>query len=281
MNIGSLIVDPPVVNGSGAVDVASQYPDWSVPDPAVSKLGAYVTKSITLEPRAGNPQPWAETLGDDTLVNAVGLANPGIDVVVDAWAALPQRLGIPIIASIAGGTPDEFAELARRITGAGWAAALELNLSCPNVHGGLIAGDARAAADVVTAVRETTGLPLLAKLSPACGDIAAVVRAVEAAGADALTCCNTMPVRWSGPSGEPLLGAGHHGGMSGVGLHPIALRVVAEAAAVSNLPIIGLGGVDGAVAAQRMRNAGASIIGVGSAAVIDPGVIAQLTEVSA
>jgi dihydroorotate dehydrogenase (NAD+) catalytic subunit len=280
VHIGSLIVDPPVVNGSGAIDIASADPDWSVPETLVTKLGAYVTKSVTLEPRRGHPQPWAELIADGTMLNAVGLANVGVESALEQWSDLPSRLGIPVIVSLAGSAASDFASLAARFTEASWVSAFELNLSCPNVRGGLISSDPRAAGEVVTAVRAVTELPLIAKLSPACGDVAAVVRSLEAAGVDAFTCCNTMPARWSDPAGEPVLGAGFHGGMSGAGLHPLALRTVAEVAAVTDLPVVGLGGVDGIAAARRMFGAGASVIGVGTAAVIDPGVIDELVRLA-
>jgi dihydroorotate dehydrogenase (NAD+) catalytic subunit len=275
VTVGSLVLDVPLVNGSGVVDAVGAGEEWNLPAARLSKLGAFTTKTITRAARPGNPQPWAEVIAPGTLANAAGLPNPGIGAAMVDWAHLPTLLGIPVIASI-GGIPEDLPDLAVAVQSAGWASAIELNLSCPNVTGGLVAADRVAVEAVLTRVRARVSLPLLAKLTPACGDIGGVARAAVSAGADALTCANTIPVRAVGPAGAPLLGAGAHGGMSGAGLHPIALRLVAEAAAAVDVPIIGLGGVDGIAAADRMLDAGASIIGVGTGAVFDPTLIDTL-----
>ncbi len=276
--VGSLRLDVPLVNASGVIDHVSDVDDWNLPASVLGVLGAFVTKTITARPRAGNPQPWAETMAPaGTLVNAAGLPNPGIDRVIVEWANLPDALGVPVIASI-GGDVDSLPELARRLHDASWASAIELNLSCPNVDGGLVASDAAAVERAVTAVRSATNLPLLAKLTPACGAPASVARAAQAAGADALTCCNTMPVRAFASDGSPLLGAGADGGLSGTGLHPISVRVVAQVADAVDLPVVGLGGVDSIAAARRMLDAGARIVGVGTGALFDPGLIADLAR---
>ncbi len=275
VTVRTLELDPPLVNGSGVVDATSADQGWNLPDAQLSKLGAFTTKTITAAPRAGNPQPWADTFGEGSLVNAAGLPNPGIDAAMRDWAALPERLGVPIIASI-GGDVRALDELAARVTEAGWAAAIELNLSCPNVDGGLVAADPAAVAEVLSRVRARTDLPLFAKLTPACGAPALVARAAVDAGADALTCGNTMPIRALAPDGSNLLGAGPDGGLSGVGLRAINLRLVASVADAVDVPIIGLGGVDGIAAARRMLDAGASIIGVGTGAVYDPGLVDAL-----
>ena len=269
------MLDPPLLNGSGVIDAVSSDEGWNLPPAQLSKLGAFVTKTLTAEPRAGNPQPWAETFGDGTLVNAAGLPNPGIRAAMRDWATLPETLGIPVIVSL-GGDPRHLAELAAAADAAGWPSAIELNLSCPNVDGGLVAADPVAVAEVVSRVRASTSLPLLAKLTPACGTRAAVARAAVDAGADALTCGNTMPVHALDDTGAPLLGHTADGGLSGLALHAIALRLVADVRAAVDVPIVGLGGVDGLAAAARMRAAGASIIGVGTGAVHDPGLIAEL-----
>ncbi|MEO6866528.1 MAG: dihydroorotate dehydrogenase [Gaiellales bacterium] len=276
VSIGLLKIEPPLVNGSGVIDAVSLDEDWNLPDAVLGKLGAFTTKTVTSSPRHGNPQPWADSIGPGMLANAAGLPNPGIDAALRDWAVLPARLGIPIIFSI-GGSADELPELAAHVSAAGWASAIELNLSCPNVDGGLVAAHPTDVAEVVSRVRARTSLPLIAKLTPACGAIAAVARAAADNGADALTCINTMPIRALAPgTGHPLLGAGPDGGMSGTGLHPIALRAVAEARAAVVIPIIGLGGVDSIDAARRMRDAGATIIGLGTGLLFDPGLIDTL-----
>jgi dihydroorotate dehydrogenase (NAD+) catalytic subunit len=278
-SVGSLVLAPPLVNGSGVVDAVSSDEGWNLPAVVLSKLGAFTTKTITTLPRTGNPQPWAEALDDASLVNAAGLPNPGIVAAMREWSHLPGSLGIPVIASI-GGDVDRLPELARHVQEAGWAAAIELNLSCPNVDGGLVAAEPHAVATVVARVRAATSLPLFAKLTPACGAPALVARAAVASGADALTCGNTMPIRAVDSRGEALLGAGPGGGMSGRALHPIALRLVAEVAAAVDVPIVGLGGVDGLAAARRMLDAGATIIGVGTGAVLDPSLVERLASLA-
>lgn len=273
--VGTLVLDPPLVNGSGVVDVVSSDDGWNVPEQLLGTLGAFVTKTVTAEPRSGNPQPWAETFGAGTLVNAAGLPNPGIDAALERWRELPARLGVPVIVSI-GGDVARLPELAARVDRAGWASAIELNLACPNVDGGLVAGDASAVAAVTSAVRSRTALPIFVKLTPASSDPGSVARAAVHAGADALTCGNTMPVHALGPDGEALLGAGAAGGLSGRALHPLNLRLVATVRTSVDVPIVGLGGVDGVAAAERMFAAGAQIIGIGTGVVHDPGLVPML-----
>ncbi|MCW2956328.1 MAG: dihydroorotate dehydrogenase catalytic subunit [Thermoleophilia bacterium] len=275
ISVGTLRLDVPLLNGSGAVDVVSSDDDWNLPIGAVRELGGFVTKTLTRDARAGHPHPWADTVDEHSLINAVGLANPGIDAALAEWRTLPAQLGLPIIVSI-GGDVGDLPELARRVDDAGWASAIELNLSCPNVHGGLVAGDPAAVEAAVHAVRSVTRLPLFAKLTPACGSPREVARRAEAAGADALTCGNTMPIRWTSADGAPVLGAGAHGGLSGRALHPIALHLVSEAASVVSIPVVGLGGVDSEEAARRMLDAGARIVGVGTGAVLDPTLLRRL-----
>jgi dihydroorotate dehydrogenase (NAD+) catalytic subunit len=275
VTVRTLELDPPLVNGSGVVDAVSADQGWNLPDAQLSKLGAFTTKTITASARDGHPQPWADTFGDGTLVNAAGLPNPGIEAALRDWASLPARLGVPVIVSI-GGDARTLDELAAQVDAAGWASAIELNLSCPNVDGGLVAGDPGAVTQVVSRVRARTTLPLFAKLTPAAGAPGAVARAAVDAGADALTCGNTMPVRALAPDGSSLLGAGPDGGLSGVGLHAINLRLVATVAATVDVPIIGLGGVDGIAAARRMLDAVASNDGGGTGAVHDPGLVDAL-----
>jgi dihydroorotate dehydrogenase (NAD+) catalytic subunit len=277
VTVGSLVLEAPLVNGSGVIDATSSDQGWNLPARVLSKLGAFTTKTITLEPRPGNPQPWAETLDQGTLINAAGLPNPGIEAAAHDWAHLPDELGVPVIVSI-GGAEDVLDTLAASIDVAGWASAIELNLSCPNVQGGLVAGDPHAVEQVVSCVRASTKLPLLAKLTAATGAPAEVARAAVAAGADGLTCGNTIPARAVTAIGAAMLGAGPHGGMSGRGLHPINLRLVADVAAAVDVPVIGLGGVDSTAAADRMLDAGARIVGIGTGAVFDPDLIGTLAR---
>jgi dihydroorotate dehydrogenase (NAD+) catalytic subunit len=279
IHIGALSLDVGLLNASGIVDVVSSTEEFNLPDEIVAKLGAFVTKTITLEPRLGHPQPIIARWGSgSSLVNAVGLMNPGLQHAIELWRDLPRRLGIPVIASVDGAEAD-VAELVGAVSARSPVAAIELNLSCPNVTGGLVASDPAATGRAVAAARAATSLPIIAKLTPASGRVGDVVRAAEAAGVDAICCGNTMPVIATDATGAPLLGAGVRAGLSGVDLHPMALRLVADAAAATTLPIIGLGGIDSPAAIQRMRSAGAVIFGVGTAAWYDWSVIGRLAEV--
>jgi dihydroorotate dehydrogenase (NAD+) catalytic subunit len=244
--------------------------------------GGITTKSCGPLPRRGHPNPTVLDWGPG-LINAVGLANPGVEVEVEILRetkALLAPLGVPLIASIFGHTVDEFTQVARRITDA-QPDLIEVNISCPNVQaefGRPFALDARAAAAVTRAVRDATAIPITVKLSPNTPDLVPIAKAVVEAGADALTAINTV-----GPgmvidleSGQPLL-ANRVGGVSGPAIRPIAVRCVYELAAAVEVPIIGTGGVSSGRDALEMIAAGATLVGVGSA-VYGPGpeVFAQI-----
>jgi dihydroorotate dehydrogenase (NAD+) catalytic subunit len=277
VQIGSLTLDIGLVNGSGVVDVLNPTEGWNTPDHLVAQLGAFVTKTVTAEARKGHPEPVVAAWGSaGSLVNSVGLANPGLDTALELWQALSVRLQLPIIASVEA-QPSNVADLVEKVASSTSVSAIELNLSCPNLGGTLVAASPLAVSRSVAAARAVTDLPLIAKLTPA-GPTADVVRAAEAAGTDAITCGNTMPVIALDADGSPALGNGPRAGLSGVDLHPLALRLVTDAAAATELPIIGLGGVDSPAAMRRMHDAGASVIGVGTAAWFDPHVIVELRQ---
>ncbi len=232
--------------------------------------GAVTAKSCGPAPRAGHPNPITVEWGHG-LINAVGLTNPGADaeapLLAEARARL-QPLGVPLIASIFGGTPQEYHDVARTIAVAR-PALIEVNISCPNVadeFGTPFAADAGAAAEVTAAaVSGAGGIPISVKLAPNVPDIVRIARAVAAAGASALTAINTMPGMVIDPyAARPVL-ANRSGGLSGAALKPIALRCVAQLAGEVGLPIIGTGGVLTGVDAAEMLMAGATAVGVGSA----------------
>lgn len=232
--------------------------------------GAVTSKSCSVAPRAGHPNPTVLAWGHG-LINAVGLSNPGAEaereILAQAKAGLVP-LGSALIASVFGGSPAEFAEAAATVA-ASHPDYLELNISCPNVEsefGHPFALDPRAAAQVTARVRAVFTGRLLVKLSPNAPDIVAVARAVAEAGADGLTAVNTL-----GPgmlldirARRPVL-ANRVGGVSGPALHPIAVRCVYELSQAVDLPIIGTGGVQCGADALRMIMAGATAVGVGSA----------------
>jgi dihydroorotate dehydrogenase (NAD+) catalytic subunit len=231
--------------------------------------GAVTAKTCTPAPRAGHRNPTAVDWGGG-LINAMGLPNPGAraeaELLRRARAALAP-LGVPLIASIAADTLEGFAEAAAEVSRAE-PALIEVNISCPNVrsdHGEIFAATADSAAAVTRAVKAATRIPVIVKLAPNVPDIAGIARAVEAAGADAITAVNTMPgMLIDAESGQPVL-ANRTGGISGAALKPIALACVFAVTAAVRIPVIGTGGVLTGTDAVEMVMAGAAAVGVGSA----------------
>jgi dihydroorotate dehydrogenase (NAD+) catalytic subunit len=236
----------------------------------VQRLGAIVSKAITLRPRRGNVQPRiAETPAG--MINSIGLQNIGIDAILRDVSPVWATWRVPVIANIAGDSVADYAELARRLDGVPGVSGIEMNISCPNVETGLQFGsDPGAAAEVTAAVRRKTQLPLIVKLTPDTGDIVAVARAVADSGADALTLINTYPaMRIDIGTRRPALGWGS-GGLSGPALFPIALRMVHQVARSLDIPIIGCGGIASGEDAIEMMMAGARAVQVGTATFLNP-----------
>lgn len=279
LRLRELTVDPPLLNASGAFDVSSPDPDWRQDAAACAPLGGYVTKTVTREVRAGNPPPWVALWEDErSLVNAVGLANPGISAALREWEPLAREVAAPIILSL-GGSRDDLAAMVELGEAAPWIAAYELNLSCPNdaLARTPLAADPGAVASLVQVLRTRTSRPLLVKLTACCSSIGDVARAAASSGADAVCAINSMPVRALDDAGRPLLGT-PEAGLSGAALHPIALRCVAEAAAAVDVPVIGVGGVRSIASLRAMLAAGAQAVQVGTAAAMAPSLLRELAE---
>ncbi len=267
VDVGALRLANPVLTASGTFGYALEYDDFF----DVSTLGGICTKGLSLEPRAGNaPARICETPAG--MLNAIGLANVGVEAFcVDKLPKLRAR-GVTVIANVFATTIEDFVKLARRLDGETGVAALELNVSCPNVDkGGLEFGcDAAAAASVTAAVRAVTKLPLWVKMSPEAGNIKRVGQACEEAGADALTAINTIRgLAIDAKTGKARL-ANRTGGLSGPALKPIALRMVWELARAVKIPIIGIGGIATADDAIEFLYAGATAVQVGTASFADP-----------
>ncbi len=236
---------------------------------AQNGAGMVTAKSCSLQPRVGHSNPVALDWGHG-LINAIGLSNPGaadeVKLLAETRAQL-QPLGVPLIASIFGGTVAEFAQVAQIIMQAE-PDLIEVNISCPNVSdefGTPFSGTPEVAATVTAAVKQVVTCPITVKLSPNVPSIARIAMAVQSAGADAITAINTMPgMLIDVTSGQPIL-ANRVGGISGPALKPIALRCVYEIAKVVSIPIIGTGGISTGQDAREMRQAGATVVGVGSA----------------
>jgi len=240
----------------------------------VAKLGGIVTKSVMVAPRAGRPTPrMAET--PSGMLNSIGLQGPGIDAFLQRDLPWLLSRGARAVVSIAGGTVDEFAELAGRLSGASGVTAVEVNISCPNVEdrGQVFACDPEAAAAVIEAVRGRLryDVPVFAKLSPDVTDIVSVAGACVAAGADGLSMINTLlGMAIDTQTMRPLL-AGLTGGLSGPAIRPIAVRCIWQVhEAFPDVPIIGMGGVSTGADALELILAGAAMVSVGTAIFNDP-----------
>jgi len=271
---GGLRLENPILVASGTFGYGIEYGE--VVD--VERLGAICCKGTTLRPRIGNPPPRVtETPGG--MLNSIGLQNPGVDAVIERYAPLWREWRVPVIVNVAGESIADYVEVARRLDGVPGVAGIELNISCPNVgKGGLqFAIDAEAAGAVTKAVRRTTDLPLLVKLSPNVADVRPIARAVAAAGADALTAINTLSgIAVSRDRTRPLLG-NVFGGLSGPAIKPVALRVVYEVAQVVDIPVVAIGGIVELGDVLDFLAVGAVAVQVGTAIFADPTLPVRLT----
>jgi len=264
---GGLMLANPIMVASGTFGYGVEYDE--VVD--VQRLGAICCKGTTLRPRAGNPPPRVtETPGG--MLNSIGLQNPGVDAVIEKYGPLWQGWKVPVIVNIAGESIEDYVEVARRLDGVPGVAGIELNISCPNVgKGGLqFAIDRDAARAVTAAVRRATDLPLLVKLSPNVADVRPIAKAIEEAGADAITAINTLSgLAVSADRTRAFLG-NTYGGLSGPAIKPVALRVVYEVAQVVSIPIVGIGGVTSLADVLDFMACGAVAVQVGTAIFADP-----------
>ena len=205
------------------------------------------------------------------MLNSVGLQNPGVDAFISNELPFLKDAGTRVIANISGSSPDEYAAAAEKLSGAG-VDMIEINISCPNVKaGGLAFGtDCSAAAEVTSAVKRVSAVPVMVKLSPNVTDITAIARAAADAGADALSLINTLiGMRIDIETRRPIL-ANNTGGLSGPAVFPVAVRMVSQVRAAVDLPILGMGGISSGEDAVEMILAGADLVGVGTACFADP-----------
>jgi dihydroorotate dehydrogenase (NAD+) catalytic subunit len=259
----------PVVNGSGTFDAIAARRAFGDALLADFPFSAYVSKTITLAPRDGNPPPrlWEAQAG---LINSIGLPNKGLERYLAEDLPAYAELPVPLITNVMGATGAELAQLVEQVGARDEVAAIELNVSCPNVATGLdIGADPASLAAVLREVRPRTGKPLVVKLTPNTADVAAVAEAAEAEGADAVSLINTLRAMALTEAGEPWLGGGT-GGLSGPAIFAVALAQVAAVARRIALPIVGMGGVRSARDARSMLDAGATLVGVGTESFRDP-----------
>ncbi|TMC69352.1 MAG: dihydroorotate dehydrogenase, partial [Chloroflexi bacterium] len=235
-----------------------------------SRLGAIVNKGTTPAARPGNPQyRIAET--PSGILNSIGLENPGAAEVARKYGKAWAEMGVPVIVNVAGYSVDDYVYVVHEMTGTPGVVAYEINVSCPNVKGGMLFGcDPDLAADVTRAVKAETDLPVIVKLTPNAPDVVAVARACEQAGADALTAINTvLGMRIDTRRRRPILGTGS-GGLSGPAIRPIAVHITYQVAQAVAIPIIGAGGITNSQDALEFLMAGASSVQVGTATFADP-----------
>ena len=237
----------------------------------LSLLGGICIKATTKEKRLGNPTPRVcEVYGG--MLNAIGLANPGIDDVISNKLPLLKQYNTEVIANIAGNTIEDYVEVARRLSEDESIKALELNISCPNVHqGGIAFGtNPESAYEITSRVKAASKKPVYVKLSPNVSDIVSIAKAVEKAGADGITMINTlMGMKIDLRTGRPLL-ANKTGGFSGPAIKPVAISMIYQVYEAVNIPIIGMGGIMNAYDVLEFLYAGASAVMVGTANLIDP-----------
>jgi len=264
----------PVVVASGTFGFGREYGEIF----DLSRLGGICVKGLTLRPRLGNPPPRiAETpMG---ILNSVGLQNPGVDRFIEEELPYLKTLGTNIIANISGETVEEYAEMAEKLSVAG-VDLIEVNISCPNVKaGGAAFGTScDAAASVTRAVKRAARVPVMVKLTPNVTDIAEIARAVEDAGADAVSLINTLlGMRIDINTRRPVL-KNNTGGLSGPAVFPVAVRMVWQVRRAVKIPICGMGGISTGEDAVEMMLAGADIVAVGTALFRDPFAAIRVTE---
>jgi dihydroorotate dehydrogenase (NAD+) catalytic subunit len=260
----------PIVNGSGTFDAIAArrvFGDALLED---FPFAAFVSKTITLAPRAGNPPPRLfETAAG--MLNSIGLPNKGLEGYLREDLPQLRELPVPLITNVMGSTAEEIGELVAAVGERDEVAAIELNVSCPNVKTGLDIGAVPSELErVVRSVRPQTHKPLIVKLTPNTAEVTGCAVAAEAAGADAVSLINTLRGMAAHPrEGRPWLGAGT-GGLSGPAIRPVALAQVSAVAAAISIPVVGMGGVQSGKHAYDLLNAGAALVAVGTESFRDP-----------
>ena len=275
-----ITLDNPVIPASGTFGYGYEFAELY----DINCLGSFSFKGTTLEPRFGNPTPRIAECPDG-MINAVGLQNPGVDAVIaEELPKLAQVFHKPVMANVSGFSVDDYVETVRRFEADEAAKAqirwFEVNISCPNVHGGGMAFGTcpDAAAEVTAAVRKVTDKPLLIKLSPNVTDITEIARACEAAGADGISLINTLlGMRINLKTGKPVI-ANKMGGFSGHAILPVALRMVYQVYDAVKIPVVGMGGVSTAEEVIEMMMAGASAVEIGAVNLINPCAAKEIIE---
>lgn len=278
VEIAGITLKNPILSASGCFGYGEEAADYF----DLNKLGGIVTKSITPLPRVGHPPPKvAET--SSGMLNAIGLTNVGLETFIAEKMPFLRKYDCAVIVNIAGTTIDDYVKLAARISSEPGVDAIELNISCPNVASGLEFGaSASEAARLVDSVKKACHLPLIPKLSPNVTDIAAIAKAVEDAGADAVSLINTLVGTAIDPQTRRFKLSNRFGGLSGPAIKPIALAMVCNVTKAVSIPVIGLGGISSGDDVVEFLLAGARAVQIGTACFAEPKVFLRaLDELSA
>lgn len=269
-------LDNPVIPASGTFGYGYEFAELY----DINCLGTFSFKGTTKEPRFGNPTPRISecTAG---MINAVGLQNPGVDKVIsEELPKLRKCFGKKVMANVSGFSVDEYAYTCERLDSQEQVGWLEVNVSCPNVHGGGMSfgTDPKAAAQVTKAVKAVTKKPVIIKLSPNVTDIVSIAKACEDAGADGISLINTLlGMRIDLRTKKPVI-ANTMGGFSGSAIFPVALRMVYQVSSAVNIPVVGMGGVSSAEDVIEMMLAGATAVEIGAANLVDPFICKKIVE---
>ena len=276
VNLCGTELDNPVIPASGTFGFGYEFAEWY----DINLLGTFSFKGTTRDPRFGNPTPRIAECPAGML-NAVGLQNPGVNrVIAEELPRLKTVFHKPVMANVSGFSLEEYAETCALLDAQDQVGWLEVNISCPNVHGGGMSfgTDPAAAASVTRAVKRVTRKPVIMKLSPNVTDITAVAKACEDAGADGLSLINTLQgMRINLKTRRPIL-ANQTGGLSGPAVFPVALRMVWQVCRAVSVPVVGMGGVSSAEDVLEMMMAGASAVEIGAANLTDPCACRKIIE---
>lgn len=269
-------LDNPIIPASGTFGFGYEFTEFY----DINILGSIATKGTTRDPRFGNPTPRIAEC-ERGMINAVGLQNPGIDKVIsEEFAKLRQVYHKQVVANVSGFSEEEYVECAKKMDAQDIVGILEINISCPNVHGGGMSFGVcpEAAAQITKAVKAVTRKPVYIKLSPNVTDIVAIAKACEEAGADGISMINTLlGARFDLRTGKPII-ANVMGGFSGPAIKPVALRMVYQAYEAVKLPIIGIGGIACAEDVIEMMSAGATAVEIGAENLRNPYVCKEIIE---
>ncbi|MEI7998324.1 MAG: dihydroorotate dehydrogenase [Candidatus Omnitrophota bacterium] len=274
VKISSVTFKNPVTVASGTFGHAEKYHNLE----EVKKLGAIVPKTVTLYPQVGNPpvRIWETPCG---MINAIGIENPGIDAFIQTKLPNFKKIGVPLIVSILGHTPEQFVEIVEKLNTQEDVAALELNLSCPNLkHKTLVAQDPQATQELVRKVKAVSKFPVIAKLSPNVTDISEIAMAAEAGGADAVSLINTLSAMAIDTKTRKSRIGNFTGGLSGPAIRPVAVAMVHKVYSSVKIPIIGMGGIANANDALEFIIAGATMVATGTINFVNPRASLEVLE---